>query len=118
MAQLISTETMATLHKAAADLVSESLRAAEAMVLVDEGATEDEIAQAIAVNAVTLAVSAILQSIPLNQLGVMAAMGTVSGTVLGQCVGDRAVLYAGFQKQMAATLAEVAAARMTPVGTA
>lgn len=74
------------------------------------------VAEAEAITAVTATVSAVLQCFPITQGGVIVAMGAVCGTVLGQCDGDRAELYAMFKHQMARTLAEIVAARMPAEG--
>lgn len=116
MAQILAPETMARLNAVAADLAAIAVDEARAITR-DDGEVED-FEQAQAVNAVVIAVSSVLQVMPLNQLGAILAMGAVYGTVLGQCDGDRAILHKAFSTQASATLAEIAAARMVPVGTA
>lgn len=117
MALIIPPETMRVLNDQAGALVALAYAACEDAVDA-RGANPEEIAQARAVQTVIYAVTAILQSQPLNEFGVLVAMGAVSGTVLGQCDGDRKQLYAMFGRQMAASLAEVAAARLPAQGSA
>ncbi len=117
MGYLIPDDTMARLNELAAPLCDQAIRETQA-VFADETAPAEDIAGAAAVNAAIFAVTSILRSLPLTQAGVIVAMGAISGTVLGQCEGDRALLYQMFKRQMAATLAEVAAGQMTPMGNA
>lgn len=115
MTAQIATEAMEPLRGIAGDLIDEARTLALTLGLESE---EEGYEQALTVQSVGLAVQAILQSVPLNQLGVILAMGSVYGTVLGQCDGDRMVLHKAFGRQVSATLAEVAAGRMTAVGEA
>lgn len=118
MAQILSAETMERVNVAAQELARVANEEAAVLTFTGDGATDEGVEQARAVNAVVIAVSGILQTMPLNQLGVIVAMASTYGTVLGQCEGDRNLLHKAFQRQVAATLAEIAAARMKPMGTA
>lgn len=120
MAQIINPEIMDELRALGAPLYAAAMRHAPEMTSADPTAPSSEtaIAEAEHVTAFIAASSALLQSFPLTQRGVIVAVASIAGVVLGQCDGDRSELYAIFKHQMALTLAEINAARMPHVGTA
>ncbi len=118
MALIIPPEVMDVLNAQAGRLVTLAYEASAEAVDLSGSPSEDDIAFARGVQTTVYAVNAILQSQPLSEGGALLAMAVVSATVLGQCDGDRSALFRMFSKQMSATLAEIAAARMKPVGTA
>lgn len=107
MARLVSPEALAELAELAGPLVATAIEFTEGAFQVDPGADNEAIAQAHAVTAAVQALQAVLQATPLSELGALAALASVSGTVLAQCQGDRRVLYEAFKQQFARVLAEV-----------
>lgn len=120
MAQIINPAIMDELRFLAAPLAKAAQSHADEITSNDPSATSDPdaIASAEQITALSTAMSALLQCFPMTQAGVVVALGAVTGTVLGQCDGDRTLLYDMFKHQTAATLAEIVAARMPAVGTA
>lgn len=111
MAQVLGAEMFAPLLELAAPLVGQAYLLTEGRVMIDEGSTEEMIETSRTVQAAIFAFQAVLQSLPLSELGAMAALASVSGTVLAQCTGDQRQTYAGFQTQFARVLREVSLAR-------
>lgn len=118
MGQILSEELFARLAPLAEAFAAQALIEARSIVQIDDGADEESIAGAAAVNAATVAFNALLRAIPLSDMGIMVAIGAVYGTALGSTDGDRRELHDIFQRQGAATLAEMAAMRMPAQGTA
>ncbi len=118
MAIIIPPETMEAMNVLSGELVKVAYSASEHAVELREDSTAESIAAAQAVQTVIFAISSILQSVPLSEHGALLAMASMSGTVMGQCSGDRRQLYEVFKSQMATTLAEIAAARMPAEGEA
>lgn len=120
MAQVINPAIMDELRALAAPLAVAALAHGEEISSNDPSITQnpDTLAMAINANAFTAAHSALLQQFPLTQAGVIIALATVAGTVLGQCDGDRTVLWEMFKHQTSMVLAEITAARMPAVGNA
>ena len=117
MAIVIPSLVMDRLAELAAPLLAQAMEDAQAFTYVAEDANEVERAQAEMVQGLVFAIQAALSRLPFNELGVVTAMGAVSGTVMANCATDRRELYRIFQAQMAATLKDVGAAR-EPMGSA
>jgi hypothetical protein len=120
MAQIVNAEIMDELRALAAPLAAAALGRAEEITSNDPsiGHNADTYAMAMNANAYAAANSALLQSFPLTQAGVVIALATVAGTVLGQCDGDRSKLWEMFKHQTSSVLAEITAARMPAQGNA
>lgn len=118
MAIIVPPDVMERCGALAEPLMATAYEAAEGLSDIAKDATADEIERARLVQATIIAIQALLHHAPLNQAGVVVAMGAVSGTVLGQCEGDLVLLYDMFRRQMAATVGEVRAGRLAPQGTA
>lgn len=118
MAQIIPPEIMEVLNGAAAKLVMLAYEATDGAVEAVASTTPEELEQARQVQTVVFAMNAVLQSVNLSEFGALIAAAAVSGTIMGQCAGNRQTLYEIFRRQMAATLAEVAAGQMKPMGNA
>jgi exosome complex RNA-binding protein Csl4 len=115
MAVVIPAALLDELCELAGPLIERARLAAAQYVLVTEDATEDDIEQTEAVQAVVLAVQAVLLKMPFNELGVVTALASVCGTVLAQCQSNRSFLYDAMKLQMARTMADVSSAR-EPMG--
>lgn len=118
MAQQIAEDVMARLNAPAGDLLRVAVVEAENMTPDDPSASPEQRDVALAVTTVVMAMSAVFQSQPLSEAGMMLALGAVCGTVLGQCTSDPRALYGILNNQFAATLAEMSMAQIIPEGTA
>ncbi len=115
MAQHLPDELMDGLTTLAEPLMEAAGDAAKRLVWVAEDATDDDRVGAEVVQTFVVATQALLRGLPLTELGLIGALGALSGTVMGQCVGDKRHLYAAFNAQMARTMREVSDA-LKPVG--
>jgi hypothetical protein len=118
MGQIIPAEMLERMRPMVEALAQVALAEARPMTLIADGADEEATAAAIAVNAVNLAITALVQVIPLSDLGMAVALASVYGTLLGCADEHRGKLHEAFQAQTNATMAEIRAARMIPMGNA
>ena len=100
MAIVIPGDTMEPLEKLAAELLALGDAAAPGVTYIHDGATDQRKREALAITSLNMAFQALLRVTPFSELGLMIALGSVTGTVMAQCV---------------ATLREVSAAS-EPVG--
>ena len=111
MAQIINPAIMEELRALAEPLAQAALAHAPEMTANDPAAVvgDDAVASAENVTAITAATSALLQCFPVTEIGVVVALATIAGTVLGQCDGDRSKLWEAFKYQTSQTLADIEA---------
>lgn len=104
MAQIVDEELMAELVGLAWGMLD--VARAGVAVHVDNEAEPHEVEAARMVNAFTVCVQALVRSVPFNEIGIFAALGTVTGSILAQ-TPNSAKSYEIFKVQCAATIKEV-----------
>lgn len=119
MGQILAKEMLERLRQPAAALMAMAVDEARTITDIGEGADAESTEAAVAVNAITMVITTIMQIVPLSDLGMVVALASAYGTVLGSAAPEhRKQLHAAFQAQGKACLAEMVAARMLTVGNA
>lgn len=117
MAQHVAAEDLDSLIEIANELYAVALAMAPKYSLLAEEDGPQASEMAVRIQASVMAFNALLTAAQLNEPLTMIALGSVCGTALATCQGDRRMLFQALQTQFARVLAE-ATQSMQPVGTA
>jgi hypothetical protein len=117
MAQVIRNEDLEALEAAGKELFDLAMSMAERYTLLDVSVAPEANEVAVKVQALVLAANGLLTGAAQSEGITIVGLGAACGCALGKCIGDRRVLFAGFQDQFKRALDEVREADR-PKGTA
>ena len=117
MAQVIREEDLAALEEKGQELFALAMSMAERYTLLDASVSPEANDVAVRVQSIVLAVNGLLTGAAQAEGVTIVGLGAACGCALAKCMGDRRVLFAGFQDQFKRALDEVREADR-PKGTA
>lgn len=117
MAQHVAEAHLEELEAKGRELFELAMSISPQYTLLDAAASPEANETAVRIQALVLAVNGLLTGAAQNEGVTIVGLGAACGCAMGKCIGDRRVLFSGFQNQFKRSLEEVTEAER-PRGTA